>query len=70
MGFAIARAAIEAGAEVQLIAGPCHLETPLAATGKITRTNIVSAKEMHAATLQSTDYDIFFAVAAVADWGI
>jgi len=70
MGFAIARAAIEAGAEVQLIAGPCHLETPLAATGKITRTNVVSAKEMHAATLQSTDYDIFFAVAAVADWGI
>ena len=25
---------------------------------------------MHAATLKSTDYDIFFAVAAVADWGI
>ena len=70
MGFAIARAALEAGAEVHLIAGPCDLETPLVATGKITRTNVISAKEMHAATLNSTDNDIFFAVAAVADWGI
>ena len=70
MGFAIARAAVEAGAEVHLIAGPCDLETPLAATGKITRTNVVSAKEMHAAALKSSDSDIFFAVAAVADWGI
>jgi len=70
MGFAIARAAIEAGAQVHLIAGPCDLSTPLEATGQITRTNVVSAKEMHAAALNATDYDIFFAVAAVADWGI
>jgi len=70
MGFAVARAALEAGAEVHLIAGPCDLETPLVATGKITRTNVISAKEMHAAALNSTDNDIFFAVAAVADWGI
>lgn len=70
MGFAIARAAVEAGAQVHLIAGPCDLDTPLLATGKITRTNVVSAKEMHEATLSSTDSDIFFAVAAVADWGI
>jgi len=70
MGFAIARAAIEAGAQVQLIAGPCDLATPLEATGKITRTNVTSAKEMYAATLNVTDCDIFFAVAAVADWGI
>ena len=70
MGFAIARAAVEAGADVHLIAGPCDLETPLAATGKIIRTDVISAKEMHAAALQSTDSDIFFAVAAVADWGI
>ena len=70
MGFAIARAAIEAGAQVHLIAGPCDLETPLAATGKITRTDVVSAKQMHAAALQSTDNDVFFAVAAVADWGV
>ena len=70
MGFAIARAAVEAGAQVHLIAGPCDLDTPLQATGQITRTNVVSAKEMHAATLGATDCDAFFAVAAVADWGI
>lgn len=70
MGFAIARAAIEAGAQVQLIAGPCDLPTPLEATGKIIRTNVISAKEMHAATLANIDCDLFFAVAAVADWGI
>ena len=70
MGFAIARAALEAGAEVHLIAGPCDLETPLEATGKITRINVVSANEMYAATLKATDCDVFFAVAAVADWGI
>ena len=70
MGFAIARAAVEAGAHVHLIAGPCNLTTPLEATGKITRRDVRSAKEMHAATLHSTDYDVFFAVAAVADWGI
>ena len=70
MGFAIARAAVEAGAQVHLIAGPCRLETPLEATGKIIRTNVTSANEMHAATLSATDCDVFFAVAAVADWGI
>ena len=70
MGFAIARAAVEAGAQVQLIAGPCDLATPLEATGKIVRTNVTSAKEMHLAVLNDADYDIFFAVAAVADWGI
>jgi len=70
MGFAIARAALEAGAEVHLIAGPCDLSTPLEATGKITRTNVVSAQEMHVATLAAADCDLFFAVAAVADWGV
>ena len=70
MGFAIARAAVEAGAEVHLIAGPCELETPLLATGKITRTDVTSAKEMHSITMQSSDCDVFFAVAAVADWAI
>ena len=70
MGFAIARAAVEAGAQVHLIAGPCDLPTPLEATGQVTRTNVVSAREMHAATLNASDCDVFFAVAAVADWGI
>jgi phosphopantothenoylcysteine decarboxylase / phosphopantothenate---cysteine ligase len=70
MGFAIARAALEAGAQVHLIAGPCALETPLESSGNILRTNVTSAKEMHTAVLNSSDCDIFFAVAAVADWGI
>ena len=70
MGFALARAAVEAGAEVQLIAGPCHLVTPLEFTGKIKRTDVVSAKDMHAAVMNHLDCDIFFAVAAVADWAV
>lgn len=70
MGFAIAKAALEAGADVHLIAGPCNLPTPLETTGKIIRTNVVSAKEMHAAALSAADCDVFLAVAAVADWGI
>lgn len=70
MGFAIARAALEAGADVHLIAGPCELETPLLATGRITRSNVTSAREMHAVAMQSADCDIFFAVAAVADWTV
>jgi phosphopantothenoylcysteine decarboxylase/phosphopantothenate--cysteine ligase len=70
MGFAIARAALEAGADVHLIAGPCELDTPLLATGKIQRTDVLSAKDMYAAAMASPDYDIFFAVAAVADWAI
>ena len=70
MGFALARAAVEAGAEVQLIAGPCHLVTPLEFTGKIKRTDVVSAKDMHAAVMNHLDCDVFFAVAAVADWAV
>lgn len=70
MGFALARAAVEAGAEVQLIAGPCHLATPLEFTEKIKRTDVVSAKDMHAAVMSHLDCDVFFAVAAVADWSV
>ena len=70
MGFAIARAALEAGAEVHLIAGPCELNTPLLATGKIQRTDVVSAKDMYEAVMASPNCDLFFGVAAVADWAI
>lgn len=70
MGFALAKAAVEAGAEVQLIAGPCHLATPLEYTGKIKRTDVISAKEMHTAVMNHLDCDVFFAVAAVADWSV
>ncbi len=70
MGFAIARAALEAGAEVHLIAGLCELNTPLLATGKIQRIDVVSAKDMYEAVMASSNCDLFFGVAAVADWAI
>ena len=70
MGFAIAQAAVEAGAEVHLIAGPCDLSTPLQSTGRIKRTNVITGEEMHRVTLASANCDVFFAVAAVADWTI
>ena len=70
MGFAIAQAAVEAGAEVHLVAGPCHLATPLEFTGKISRTDITSAQEMYQAVTKDLNYDVFFSVAAVADWRI
>lgn len=69
MGFAIARAALEAGAEVHLVSGPVSLPTPLEFTGKVIRTNVQTAKEMmHVVT--NSPCDIFFSVAAVADWTI
>jgi phosphopantothenoylcysteine decarboxylase/phosphopantothenate--cysteine ligase len=47
MGFAIARAAREAGAEVTLVAGPVHLPTPRG----VRRIDVQSARDMLAATL-------------------
>jgi phosphopantothenoylcysteine decarboxylase/phosphopantothenate--cysteine ligase len=65
MGFAVAAAAKEAGAHVTIIAGPVQLETPAG----ITRINVESAREMHAAVhRQIGDADIFIAAAAVADF--
>ncbi|MEK8046926.1 MAG: phosphopantothenate synthase [Burkholderiales bacterium PBB6] len=65
MGFAIARAAQEAGAEVTLVAGPVHLPTPR----HVHRINVQSARQMHAAVLPlATVHDVFIATAAVADW--
>ncbi len=65
MGFAMAKAAVAAGAKVDLIAGPVHLETPMG----VTRIDVVSAAEMHSSTLARTaDADIFIATAAVADY--
>jgi phosphopantothenoylcysteine decarboxylase/phosphopantothenate--cysteine ligase len=65
MGFAIARAAREAGAEVTLVAGPVHLPTPRG----VSRVDVLSAKEMLDATLRSTQAaTVFVATAAVADW--
>jgi phosphopantothenoylcysteine decarboxylase/phosphopantothenate--cysteine ligase len=65
MGFAIARAAREAGAKVTLVAGPVSLATPRG----VDRIDVRSAREMMAATEpQAQHADIFIATAAVADW--
>lgn len=65
MGFAIAEAAIEAGASVNLIAGPVNLTH----SEKINRIDVISAEQMHEAALTlSKSSDIFIACAAVADY--
>ena len=65
MGFAIARAAAEAGAQVTLVAGPVALATPAG----VHRIDVRSAAEMHAAVLGAAPANnIFVATAAVADW--
>ncbi|MBS3916870.1 MAG: bifunctional phosphopantothenoylcysteine decarboxylase/phosphopantothenate--cysteine ligase CoaBC [Sulfuritalea sp.] len=65
MGFALARAARDAGAEVTLVSGPVAQPTPAG----VTRIDVTSALEMHAAVMQRVaDCDIFIGVAAVADY--
>ena len=65
MGFAIARAAAEAGAEVTLIAGPVHLPTPAG----VRRIDVTSAQQMLEAVLpRAPQHEVFVATAAVADW--
>jgi len=65
MGFALAQACGEAGAEVTLIAGPTTLATP----AQSIRVDVKSAGDMAAAVdARVKDCDIFVAVAAVADY--
>ena len=65
MGFAIARAAREAGAEVTLVAGPVHLATPRG----VRRLDVRSAREMQqAVNAEISKATVFVATAAVADW--
>ena len=65
MGFAIARAAREAGADVTLVAGPVSLPTPRGAT----RIDVKSASNMLEAVIKrAQSASIFIATAAVADW--
>jgi phosphopantothenoylcysteine decarboxylase / phosphopantothenate---cysteine ligase len=65
MGFAIARAAQEAGAQVTLVAGPVGLPTPRG----VTRIDVKSAQNMLQATVQQAQAaSVFIATAAVADW--
>ncbi len=65
MGFAIARAAREAGAEVTLVAGPVCLPTPRG----VQRIDVRSAREMQQAVVAAVpEARVFIAAAAVADW--
>jgi phosphopantothenoylcysteine decarboxylase / phosphopantothenate---cysteine ligase len=67
MGFAIARAAREAGAEVTLVAGPTALATPYG----VRRIDVLTAQQMYDATLSAVSAaELFIAVAAVADWRV
>lgn len=65
MGFAIAAAAAEAGAEVTLVAGPVHLATPPG----VQRVDVRSARQMHAAVMAAAaDADVYVGAAAVGDF--
>jgi len=65
MGFALARAAVEAGAQVTLIAGPVHLPTPRG----VRRIDVMTAQQMFDTVLpEAGRHEVFIATAAVADW--
>lgn len=65
MGFAMARAAAEAGAQVTLVTGPVHLPTPRG----VRRLDVQSALQMHDTVLPlAQTHEVFVATAAVADW--
>ncbi len=65
MGFAVARAAAEAGADVTLVAGVVHLPTPRG----VRRIDVRTAQQMFDAVMPLADEnDVFVATAAVADW--
>jgi len=65
MGFAIARAARMAGADVTLVSGPVHLATPRG----VRRVDVQSARQMLDAVTQHVDLaQVFISTAAVADW--
>lgn len=67
MGFALAQAAVEAGAAVTLIAGPVNLATPAG----VTRINVNTAAEMYAESLQAAaGAALFIGCAAVADYRV
>jgi len=65
MGFALARAAAEAGAQVTLVAGPVVLPTPAG----VHRIDVRSARQMFEQVMTlAPDHGVFVATAAVADW--
>ena len=66
MGYAVAQAAVEAGAEVCLVSGPTCLLAPVG----VRRIDVSSAAEMREAVLRELPADVFIAVAAVADYRV
>ena len=67
MGYALARAAREAGADVTLVSGPTALPTPLG----VHRVNVQTAQQMFDVVMSRAGaLDVFIAVAAVADWRV
>ena len=67
MGYAVAQAALDAGAQVTLVSGPTALPTPAGAR----RIDVKTAREMHDAVMKQVGQnDIFIAVAAVADYHV
>jgi phosphopantothenoylcysteine decarboxylase/phosphopantothenate--cysteine ligase len=67
MGYAVAQAACDAGANVTLISGKTNLTPP----SRARFISIVSAKDMLDAVLEEVDHaDIFISVAAVADFSV
>lgn len=66
MGYAIAQAAAEAGAQVCLVSGPTCLATPAG----VHRIDVQSAADMRRAVLDGLPADVFIAVAAVADYRV
>lgn len=69
MGYAIAQAAWEAGAQVTLVSGPTGLEAPYGSH----RIQVQTAQQMHDVVMAQVAHQkqaIFIAVAAVADWRV
>ena len=66
MGYAVAQAAAEAGADVCLVSGPTCLTSPAG----VRRIDVQSAAEMRDAVLGELPSDVFIAVAAVADYRV
>jgi phosphopantothenoylcysteine decarboxylase/phosphopantothenate--cysteine ligase len=65
MGYALATAAVEAGAQVTIVSGPVTLDAP----DRCTVIPVVSAADMHSSAITAcADADVFIAAAAVADY--
>ena len=65
MAFALAEAAVDAGASVTLVSGPVSLDTP----DRVSRVDVISGREMHEAVHEHiNDNDIFIGCAAVSDY--